>query len=80
MLVLRGSLDDVEDVLAEGADEPLRGDRSDPPDAHEAPVWFGAAPARNQMAVLTRLEDGRMRLEFPAPLVESRFDILEFTR
>jgi hypothetical protein len=30
------------------------------------------------MAVLTRLDDGRMRLEFPAPLAESDFDILEF--
>lgn len=48
--------------------------------AREAPIRFGEEPTRNQMAVLTRLNDGRMRLEFPAPLVESRFDILEFTR
>lgn len=47
---------------------------------HEAPLRFGEDPTRNQMAVLTRLDDGRLRLEFPAPLVESRFDILEFTR
>lgn len=46
--------------------------------ADEAPMWFGDDPARNQMAVLTRLDDGRMRLEFPAPLAESDFDILEF--
>lgn len=46
--------------------------------AYEAPIWFGDDPARNQMAVLTRLDDGRMRLEFPAPLFESEFDILEF--
>lgn len=46
--------------------------------ANEAPIWFGDDSARNQMAVLTRLEDGRMRLEFPAPLFESEFDILEF--
>ena len=46
--------------------------------AYEAPIWFGDDPARNQIAVLTRLDDGRMRLEFPAPLVESEFDILEF--
>lgn len=45
--------------------------------AHEAPMWFGDDPTRNQMALLTRLDDGRMRLEFPAPLVESDFDILE---
>ena len=45
--------------------------------AYEAPLRFGDKPARNQMAVLTRLSDGRMRLEFPAPLAESDFDILE---
>ena len=48
--------------------------------AHEAPIQFGGDPTRNQMAVLTRLDDGRLRLDFPAPLAESRFDILEFTR
>ena len=46
---------------------------------HEAPRRFGEDPTRNQIAVLTRLDDGRLRLEFPAPLVESRFDVLEFT-
>ncbi len=45
-----------------------------------APIWFGEDPARNQMAVLTRLDDGRLRLEFPAPLAGSDFDILEFRR
>lgn len=45
--------------------------------AYEAPIWFGDDPMRNQMALLTRLDDGRMRLEFPAPVVESKFDILE---
>lgn len=44
---------------------------------HEAPIWFGEDPSRNQMAVLTRLDDGRLRLEFPAPLAASAFDILE---
>ena len=48
--------------------------------AHESPIRFGEDPTRDQMAVLTRLEDGRLRLEFPAPLVESRFDVPEFTR
>jgi hypothetical protein len=47
---------------------------------NEAPVWFGEEPSRDQMAVLTRLDDGRLRLEFPAPLAGSEFDILEFTR
>lgn len=46
--------------------------------SYEQPLWFGDDPSRNQIAVLTRLDDGRMRLEFPAPLFESRFDILEF--
>jgi hypothetical protein len=32
---------------------------------------------RNQIAVLTRVDDGCLRLEFPAPIAESRFDILE---
>jgi hypothetical protein len=47
--------------------------------AFEAPIWFGDDPSRNQMAVLTRLDDGRLRLEFPAPLAESDFDILELS-
>ncbi|NHQ75903.1 DUF4893 domain-containing protein [Roseovarius gahaiensis] len=45
----------------------------------EASNWFGDEPSRNQMAVLIRLDDGRMRLEFPAPLAESEFDILELS-
>jgi hypothetical protein len=45
--------------------------------AYEDPIWFGDDAARNQLALLSRLDDGRMRLEFPAPLVESDFDILE---
>ena len=44
---------------------------------YETPIWFGDDPSRNQMALLTRLDDGRLRLEFPAPLYESDFDILE---
>lgn len=49
-------------------------------DTDEAPIWFGEDASRNQMAVLTRLDDGRLRLEFPAPLAGSEFDILEFAR
>lgn len=45
--------------------------------AYEDPSWFGDDPSRNQLALLSRLDDGRMRLEFPVPLVESEFDILE---
>lgn len=45
--------------------------------AYETPIRFGDNPSRNQMAVLSRLDDGRLRLEFPEPLVESAFDILE---
>ena len=45
--------------------------------AYEDPIWFGDDASRNQLALLSRLDDGRMRLEFPAPLVESEFDILE---
>jgi len=48
--------------------------------ADETPIWFGEDPALDQMAVLTRLDDDRLRLEFPAPLGESGFDILEFAR
>lgn len=44
---------------------------------YEAPMRYGDDPSRNQIAVLTRLDDGRMRLEFPAPPFESDFDILE---
>jgi len=46
--------------------------------ADEAPIWFGDDTSRNQMALLSRLDDRRMRLEFPAPLGGSDFDILEF--
>jgi hypothetical protein len=44
---------------------------------YEDPISFGDDPSRNHIAVLTRLDDGRMRLEFPAPLADSKFDILE---
>ena len=71
-------------ATATGLQRRLRGDRLLCPGAlhyaHEAPIQFGEDPTRDQMAVLTRLDDGRLRLEFPAPLVESRFYVLEFTR
>ncbi len=46
--------------------------------AGESPQWFGTDAARNQLGVLTRFADGRLVLEFPEPLHDSRFDILEF--
>jgi hypothetical protein len=46
---------------------------------YDDPIWFGDDPSRNHIAVLTRLDDGRMLLEFPAPLAESKFDILELS-
>ncbi len=47
---------------------------------YEDPLWWGEDPERNHLAVATRLDDGRIRLEFPAPLAESDFDILELAR
>lgn len=44
---------------------------------YEDPIWFGDDAARNQLALLSRLDDGRIRLEFPASLVELDFDIFE---
>jgi hypothetical protein len=46
----------------------------------ESSHWFGDSFARNQIALLSALGDGRMRLEFPAPLPGSEFDVLEFRR
>lgn len=45
---------------------------------YEKPLWFGHDLSRNQIAVLTRVEGKRLRLEFPKPIAESEFDILEF--
>jgi hypothetical protein len=47
---------------------------------YEEPLWWGDDPERNHLAVAARLDDGRIRLEFPAPLAESDFDILELAR
>jgi hypothetical protein len=41
---------------------------------------YGEAPARNQVARAVRPGKNRLRLEFPQPNVESRFDILELER
>ncbi len=45
--------------------------------AYEKPIAFGTNTQRKQMAMLMGLTDGRLRLEFPAPLLESTFDIVE---
>jgi hypothetical protein len=43
-------------------------------------VTYGAAPARDQVARVVRPGPNRLRLEFPLPAFESRFDILELER
>ncbi len=43
-------------------------------------VAYGAAPERNQIARAVRPGPNRLRLEFPMPQFESRFDILEMER
>ena len=47
---------------------------------NEEPLRFGDRRARDQLALLTRLADDRMLLEFPAPAAGSDFAILEFRR
>lgn len=46
----------------------------------DAKVKYGEAPARNQIARAVRPGLNRLRLEFPLPNVESRFDILDLER
>ena len=41
---------------------------------------YGSAPERNQVARAVRPGPNRLRLEFPMPQFESRFDILEMER
>lgn len=43
-------------------------------------INYGVSPERNQVARAVRPGPDRLRLEFPAPNVESRFDILELER
>lgn len=47
---------------------------------YETEKRFGQDPSRDQIALVTRLADGRLLLEFPAPVAESAFDILELAR
>lgn len=46
----------------------------------EKPKTHGADPDRDEVAVLVRPDADRLRLEFPLPRYESRFDILELNR
>ena len=46
----------------------------------DPPIKYGAAPERNQIARAVRPGPNRLRLEFPLPAFESRFDILELER
>lgn len=48
--------------------------------AHEAPLSYPQRDERDQVAYVYLIDDGRLRLEFPAPHLESRFDILELRR
>jgi hypothetical protein len=48
--------------------------------ANEKPKAYGEDPERNEVAYAFNVEGGRLRLEFPAPQFESRFDILELSR
>jgi hypothetical protein len=48
--------------------------------ADEQPRNYGDDPERNQVGYLIPISAERMRLEFPLPQYESRFDILELRR
>lgn len=46
----------------------------------DPPVAYGAAAERDQVAIVVRPGTNRLRLEFPSPVHESLFDILELER
>jgi len=46
----------------------------------DPPPVYGTGPERDQVAVLHQLGPDRLRMEFPAPYYESRFDVLELRR
>jgi hypothetical protein len=48
--------------------------------ADEAPRAYGQSAEHNLVGYLIKAEGGRYRIEFPLPLFESRFDILELER
>jgi len=47
---------------------------------YEEPMAYDDNRERNEVARVLILHDGRIRLEFPEPAFESRFDILELVR
>lgn len=48
--------------------------------SYEEPLPYPQNSERDEVAYAVLLDDGRLRLEFPAPHLESRFDILELRR
>jgi hypothetical protein len=48
--------------------------------AGEKPLHYGDTPDETQVAIVERLGDKRLVLEFPAPRYESKFDILVLER
>ncbi|MAW85142.1 MAG: DUF4893 domain-containing protein [Phyllobacteriaceae bacterium] len=48
--------------------------------SYEEPLSYPQNSERDEVAYAFLLDDGRLRLEFPAPHLESRFDILELKR
>lgn len=46
----------------------------------EAPRNYGAAEKENQVAVMERLGENRLVLQFPSPFYESKFDLLVLER
>lgn len=44
------------------------------------PKAYGRDRERNQVGYLVRVGRGRLRLEFPSPRLESRFDVMELER
>ncbi len=46
----------------------------------EAPLPYGKIQERDQVAVVTRAEPNRIRLEFPQTVFDSNFDVLELQR
>ncbi|MCB1424633.1 MAG: DUF4893 domain-containing protein [Zhengella sp.] len=48
--------------------------------SYEEPLPYPQNNERDEVAFAFLLDDGRLRLEFPAPHLESRFDIMELRR
>jgi hypothetical protein len=41
---------------------------------------YGSGPDTDQVALLYRIGNGRLRMEFPAPRYESKYDVMELVR